>query len=66
MNRIHHVRDTTYAEDGSRVRVGTAPRAMASLCNLAIGALGPTGCDDSAVGLRRTGFAHRSTSGQGQ
>lgn len=29
-NKIHHVRDTTYAEDASRVRTGTAPRAMAS------------------------------------
>ena len=38
-NKIHHVRDTTYAEDASRVRTGTAPRAMASLRNLAIGAL---------------------------
>ncbi|GGU93110.1 hypothetical protein GCM10010260_29930 [Streptomyces filipinensis] len=28
-NKIHHVRDTTYAEDASRVRTGTAPRAMA-------------------------------------
>ncbi|MGX1471636.1 UNVERIFIED_CONTAM: hypothetical protein RKD50_000444 [Streptomyces canus] len=37
-NKIHHVRDTTYAEDASRVRTGTAPRAMASLRNLAIGA----------------------------
>ncbi|MFJ9776082.1 ISAs1 family transposase [Kitasatospora sp. NPDC101157] len=26
-NKIHHVRDTAYAEDASRVRTGTAPRA---------------------------------------
>ncbi|MER7728155.1 hypothetical protein [Streptomyces sp. NPDC096323] len=38
-NKIHHVRDTTYAEDASRVRTGTAPHAMASLRSLAIGAL---------------------------
>jgi predicted transposase YbfD/YdcC len=52
-NKIHHVRDTTYAEDASRVRTGTAPRAMASLRNLAIGALRLTGCDNIAAGLRR-------------
>ncbi|MFE7328850.1 transposase [Streptomyces sp. NPDC057565] len=52
-NKIHHVRDTTYAEDASRVRTGTAPRAMASLRNLAIGALRLTGCDNLAAGLRR-------------
>jgi predicted transposase YbfD/YdcC len=36
---LHHVRDTTYAEDASRVRTGTAPRAMASLRNTAISLL---------------------------
>ncbi|GHH79282.1 hypothetical protein GCM10018793_31680 [Streptomyces sulfonofaciens] len=34
---LHHVRDVTYSEDASRVRTGTAPRAMATLRNLAIG-----------------------------
>ncbi|MFD8733475.1 hypothetical protein ACFV06_00995 [Streptomyces sp. NPDC059618] len=38
-NKIHHVRDTTYAEDASRIRTATAPRAMPSLRYLAIGAL---------------------------
>ncbi|MFE2038893.1 hypothetical protein ACFXBB_37880 [Streptomyces scopuliridis] len=33
----HHVRDLTFAEDASRVRTGTAPRAMASFRDLAIG-----------------------------
>ncbi|MGW2256151.1 ISAs1 family transposase [Kitasatospora sp. NPDC001660] len=50
-NKIHHVRDTTFAEDASRVRTGTAPRAMAALRNLAIGALRLTGCDNIAAGL---------------
>ncbi len=36
-NRVHHVRDTTYAEDASQVRTGTAPQAMATLRNIAIG-----------------------------
>ncbi|WP_458248428.1 transposase [Streptomyces sp. MAI_2237] len=51
-NKIHHVRDTAFAEDASRVRTGTAPRAMAALRNLAIGALRLTGCDNIAAGLR--------------
>ncbi|MEU2737389.1 hypothetical protein ABZ656_18795 [Streptomyces sp. NPDC007095] len=50
--KIHHVRDTTYAEDASRVRTGTAPRAMASLRYLAIGALRLTGQTNIAAGLR--------------
>jgi hypothetical protein len=54
-NRIHHVRDTAFAEDASRVRTGAAPRAMAALRNLAIGALRLTGCDNIAAGLRRHG-----------
>jgi GNAT superfamily N-acetyltransferase len=33
------VRDSTFAEDALKVRTGTAPRAMASLRNLAIGIL---------------------------
>jgi predicted transposase YbfD/YdcC len=52
-NKIYHVRDTTFGEDASRVRTGTAPRAMAALRNLAIGALRLTSCDNIAVGLRR-------------
>ena len=36
---LHHLRDTTFAEDASQVRIGNAPRAMASLRNLAIGVL---------------------------
>ncbi|MFI9274609.1 ISAs1 family transposase [Kitasatospora sp. NPDC052896] len=51
-NKIHHVRDTTFAEDASRVRTGTAPRAMASLRNLAIGALRHAGHHNIAAGLR--------------
>ncbi|MEU9179937.1 ISAs1 family transposase [Streptomyces sp. NPDC048550] len=54
-NKIHHVRDTTFAEDASRVRTGTAPRAMAALRNLAIGALRITGCDNIAADLRKHG-----------
>jgi hypothetical protein len=36
---LHHVRDTTFAEDGSQVRTGAGACVMACLRNLAIGAL---------------------------
>jgi predicted transposase YbfD/YdcC len=50
---LHHLRDTTFAEDASKVRVGTAPRAMASLRNLAIGILHAHGYRNIAAALRR-------------
>jgi predicted transposase YbfD/YdcC len=54
-NREHHVRDVTFGEDASRVRTGSAPRAMASLRNLAIGALRLAGRDNIAESLRHHG-----------
>jgi predicted transposase YbfD/YdcC len=50
---LHHIRDTTFAEDASRVRAGNAPRIMASLRNLAIGVLWVHGCRNIAAALRR-------------
>ena len=49
---LHHIRDTTFAEDTCQVRTGTAPRAMASLGNLAIGILRAHGDHNIAAGLR--------------
>jgi predicted transposase YbfD/YdcC len=49
---LHHIRDVTYAEDASQVRTGTAPRAMASLRNLAIGILRHRGWTNTAQALR--------------
>lgn len=51
-NKLHHVRDTVFAEDASRVRTGNTPRAMATLRNLALGALRNTGHDNIAAALR--------------
>jgi predicted transposase YbfD/YdcC len=51
-NKLHYVRDVTYGEDASRVRTGNAPRAMASLRNLTIGALRAAGWTNIASGLR--------------
>jgi predicted transposase YbfD/YdcC len=49
---LHHIRDTTFAEDASQTRTGTAPRAMASLRNLAIGILHASGHRNIAAALR--------------
>jgi predicted transposase YbfD/YdcC len=49
---LHHLRETTFAEDASQVRAGTAPRAMASLRNLAIGLLRRHGDRNLAAALR--------------
>src|SRR5262249_20354713 len=48
----HHVRDVTSTEDASRIRTGTAPHAMASLRNLAIGILRAAGHTNIAKALR--------------
>ena len=50
---LHHIRDTTFAEDASQVRTGNAPRTMASLRNLAIGLLRAHGHRNIAAVLRR-------------
>jgi len=50
---LHHIRDTTFAEDASQLRTGAAPRAMASLRNLAIGILHARGHRNIAAALRR-------------
>jgi predicted transposase YbfD/YdcC len=50
---LHHVRDTTFAEDGSQVRTGAAPSVMAALRNLGIGVLSRAGPVNVAAALRR-------------
>jgi predicted transposase YbfD/YdcC len=50
---LHHVRDTTFAEDDSQVRTGAAPNAMAVLRNLVIGVLSRAGPVNVAAALRR-------------
>jgi predicted transposase YbfD/YdcC len=54
-NRLHWVRDVTFGEDASTARTGSLPRAMASLRNLAVGALRLAGHSSLAAALRRTG-----------
>ncbi|MFB6936106.1 hypothetical protein [Streptomyces chartreusis] len=50
---LHHVRDVTFAEDASQLRTGTAPRAMDTWRNLAIGALRLARSTNIAASLRR-------------
>jgi predicted transposase YbfD/YdcC len=50
---LHHVRDTTFAEDGSQVRTGAAPSLMAALRNLVIGVVSRAGPVNVAATLRR-------------
>jgi hypothetical protein len=51
-NSSHHIRDVTFAEDASTVLTKTAPRAMATLRNLAIGTLKTLGADNIAKTTR--------------
>jgi len=53
-NRLHWVRDVTFGEDASTARSGSLPRVMASLRNLAIGALRLAGHPNLAAALRHT------------
>lgn len=48
----HHIRDRTFAEDASTVHAGNAPRVMATLHNLAIGALKALGATNIAKTTR--------------
>ena len=57
-NRVHHVRDTTFAEDSSRVRTGSLPRAMATLRNVAIGLHRQAGAVNIAAATRAVANNH--------
>lgn len=51
-NRLHWVRDVTYAEDLSQVRSGAGPQVMATLRNLAISLHRKTGAANIAAACR--------------
>lgn len=51
-DRLHWVRDVTFAEDHSQARTGNGPRVMASLRNLAITILRLAGATNIAQALR--------------
>jgi hypothetical protein len=52
---LHHLRDVTFAEDGSQVRTGAGPSVMTCRRNLVIGVLCRTGPVNLAAALRRHG-----------
>jgi hypothetical protein len=52
-NRSHWVRDVTYDEDRSQVRVGSIPRVMAAIRNTVIGLLRVNGATNIAAATRR-------------
>lgn len=51
-NRLHHVRDVTFQEDRSQMRVGAVAHAFAACRNLAIGLLRSAGATNIAAALR--------------
>ncbi len=55
-NGLHHRRDTTYGEDASTVRAGTAPRLLAAINNLVISVLARAGHDNNASARRDLGW----------
>lgn len=55
---LHHIRDTTFAEDASRVRTGTLPRVLATLRNIAIGVHRQAGAVNIAAATRAVALNH--------
>ncbi len=51
-NKLHYVRDVTYAEDASTIRTGNGPRVMATLRSTAISLLRLTGATNIAQATR--------------
>ncbi|MFC8258163.1 ISAs1 family transposase [Streptomyces sp. NPDC057291] len=55
-NRLHFVRDTTFAEDASKVHSGHGPDNMATLRSFAINTLRAAGHTNIAAGLREMSY----------
>ncbi|MDK1472404.1 ISAs1 family transposase [Streptomyces sp. 549] len=55
-NRLHFVRDTTFAEDASKIRTGHGPDNMATLRSFAINQLRAAGHAYIAAGLREMSY----------
>ncbi|MCC2280741.1 hypothetical protein LKL35_36000 [Streptomyces sp. ET3-23] len=53
---VHHVRDTAFAEDASRIRSGHGPANMATLRNFAVSTLRTAGHRSIATGLRHISY----------
>jgi predicted transposase YbfD/YdcC len=55
-NKVHYVRDATFAEDACKVRAGSRPRALATLRNLAIGLIRQAGYTGIAGTIRQAQY----------
>jgi predicted transposase YbfD/YdcC len=55
-NRLHFVRDTTFAEDASKIRTGHGPDNMATLRSFAINVLRAAGHTNIAAGIREMSY----------
>lgn len=53
---VHHVRDTTFGEDASKIRTGHGPENMATLRSFAISILRTAGHHSIAAGLREVSY----------
>ncbi|MGW6692082.1 hypothetical protein [Streptomyces sp. NPDC054961] len=53
---VHHVRDTTFTQDASKIRTGHGPENMATLRNLAINTLRDVGHHNIAAGFREVSY----------
>jgi len=51
-NRCHYVRDVTFGEDASQVRVGSVPQVMAAFRNVALGLIRLSGRSNVAAARR--------------
>jgi hypothetical protein len=60
-NRSHYVRDVTFGEDHSQVRVGSLPQVMAAFRNIAIGLMRLAGATNlAAMGRRHAAHPHEA------
>ncbi len=55
-NGLHHSRDTTYAEDASRLRAGSAPRLFAAIASTVVSVLNRAGLPNHAAARRDLGW----------
>ena len=53
---MHHVRDTTFGEDASKIHTGHGPENMATLRSFAISILRAAGHRSIAAGLREVSY----------
>ena len=60
-NKLHWVRDVTFAEDASQIRKGSAPEVMAALRNAVLGLLRQAGAKNVAAALRENSWRPKAS-----